>query len=51
MRGFLNRIGVSLPFLEIGKSIAVRILAEDVGVGDGQAVCVQPFIRNGRVHF
>src|SRR4029077_432298 len=48
MRIAVDRVGVSLPFVEVSETVAVRILFQDVGVGDGQAELLDPFIRHRR---
>src|SRR6059058_1934844 len=50
MRIAVDRVGVSLPFVEVSETVAVRILFQDVGVGDGQAELLDPFIRHRRMH-
>src|SRR5213075_397711 len=50
MRIAVDRVGVSLPFVQVSETIAVRILFQDVGVGDGQAELLDPFIRHRRMH-
>src|ERR1043166_5918029 len=41
---------MALPFIEVIESIAVRVLAEHVGIGDRQAVGFQPLVRHGGMH-
>src|SRR5438270_8463231 len=51
MRIPVGRIGVSLPFVEVIETVAVRILFQDVGVGNGQAELLNPFVRHRWMHF
>src|SRR5947209_17833982 len=50
MRIPVDRISVPLPFVEVSETVAVRILFQDVGIGDGQAELLDPFIRHRRMH-
>ena len=50
MRTLFDRIGMALPLFEIVKAVSIGVLFQDIGVGDGQAECFQPFIRDGRMH-
>src|SRR5438045_7700405 len=51
MRIPVDRIGVSLPFVEVIEPVAVRILFQYVGVGNRQAELLDPFVRYRRMHF
>src|SRR5438874_10942819 len=51
MRTPVDRIGVSLPFVEVIEPVAVRILFQHVGVGNRQAALLDPFVRYRRMHF
>src|SRR6266850_5954782 len=51
MRIAVDRISVPLPFVEVIETVAVRILFQDVGVGDGQAELLDPFVRYRRMYF
>src|SRR2546423_15441144 len=51
MRIPVRRVGVSLPFVEVIETVAVRILFQDVGIGDGQAKLLDPFVRHRWMHF
>src|SRR5689334_13876499 len=49
MRILVDRVGVSLPFVEVAEAVVVRVLGEDVGVGNREAEFLQPFVRHGRM--
>ena len=51
MRIAIGRIGVALPFLEIGKAVAIGILLENVCIGDRQSKLLEPFVRHRGMHF
>src|SRR6266446_9986062 len=51
MRIPVGRVGVSLPLVEVIETVAVRILFQDVGIGDGQSELLDPFIRHRRMYF
>ena len=41
---------MALPFIQVGEAVAIRILGQDIGVGDGQTELFQPFVRHRRMH-
>ncbi len=43
----VDRIGMRLPFVKIGKPVAVGVPFQNIGVGDGQVELFQPLIWNG----
>src|SRR5438105_5362380 len=51
MRIPVHWVGMSLPFIEVIETVAVRILFQDVGIGNGQSELLDPFIRHWRMHF
>src|SRR5436309_15220348 len=51
MRIPVDRVGVSLPFVEVSETVAVRILFQYVGVVNRQAELLDPFVRHRRMHF
>ena len=50
MRILVGWIRVALPFVEIGEAIAVGILIENIGIGDGQTIFLEPLIWHRRMH-
>ena len=50
MRILIVRIGMPLPFVKICKPVAVWVLFQNIGVGDGQVELFQPLIWNGWMH-
>jgi hypothetical protein len=50
MRILVRRHGVILPFLEVAKAIAVRVLGENARVRDGELEVLQPLVGHRRMH-
>src|SRR5436305_1268847 len=51
MRIPVDGVSVSLPFVEVIETVAVRILFQHVGVGNRQAKLLDPFVRHRGMHF
>src|SRR4029453_14221271 len=49
MRILVGWIGVPLPFVQIGKAVAIGILVESVGILDGQGILFEPIVRDRRM--
>ena len=50
MRTRIRGVGAALPLVEIGKTVFVGVLIENVGVFDVQTVFFKPFIWDRRMH-
>ena len=51
MRFGIDRVGVSLPFIEVIETVAVWVLFQHVGVGNGQSELFNPLVWHRWVHF
>src|SRR5207247_914461 len=50
MRILIRWIGLSLPFIEIGKAVAIGIFIEEIRILDRQAKLLEPLVRHGRMY-